>query len=66
MEVSAGEKKEDGPMTSGVLWHLGWKGEGVAGLVLEVGVGLGLTFGREGEGEDDVGLLEKKEVIWLC
>lgn len=53
-------------MTSGVLWHLGWKGEGVAGLVLEVGVGLGLTFGREGEGEDDVGLLEKKEVIWLC
>jgi hypothetical protein len=63
-------------MTKRGFLDLDWRGEGVAGPGLELGLGLGLFLGTEsgtvlglclgrvGEGDDVV--LEKKEVIWRC
>ena len=54
----------------GLFLDLDWKGEGVVGLGLELGVGLGLEnlefcLERVGDGEDEV-VLVKKAVIWRC
>lgn len=66
-------------MTRRGFLGLDWRGEGVVGPGLELGLGLGLDLGfvgaesgivlglcleRVGEGDDVV--LEKKEVIWRC
>lgn len=64
-------------MRSGFL-RFGWSGEGVVGLGLLPGLGLGLGFAfrrvsrvsfRVGDGTEEADVdegLEKKEVIWLC
>ena len=60
----------------GLFLDLDWKGEGVVGLGLELGVELGLGLENlefclervgdgDGEGEDEV-VLVKKAVIWRC